>query len=296
MFEIKPDILNHVKRATIAFGIVDDARNPSKVLDIAGSGFLASPDGYFMTAKHVLEKCNRLAKAYVNGEYKKADLAALVITSNSKTTGFSMIPVDPITKTITIPPTEGKVNVGPEDLDFVVGKILFKGEKKAPFLNIRKRGPIDIYHPVVMCGFPSGDESLDVKKKHLGLRYSPVMQFGMISALLPLDAAFPFYAIQTDIIGVGGSSGSPIFDPLTGEVLGIAQRVIRAYVAGQTEKSGLFAGTVDVGLVYGISYLYMNGMVDGVRDLKEKNKPWSVTVPTLNFTQEIERNVPIDWT
>ena len=45
---------------------------------------------------------------------------------------------------------------------------------------------VHIYHEVSICGYPSGEYSLDIAKRY-GLRFSPVMQFGRITSLMPID-------------------------------------------------------------------------------------------------------------
>lgn len=55
---------------------------------------------------------------------------------------------------------------------------------------------------------------------------NPIIQFGHIVGLMPYDESSAPWGIQTDIVAVGGSSGSPIVDPNNGEVIGMAQQVI----------------------------------------------------------------------
>lgn len=48
---------------------------------------------------------------------------------------------------------------------------------------------------------------------------NPIIQFGHIVGLMPYDESSAPWGIQTDIVAVGGSSGSPIVDPNNGEVI-----------------------------------------------------------------------------
>jgi hypothetical protein len=73
---------------------------------------------------------------------------------------------------------------------------------------------------VAICGYPLGDELL-VKA---GLwRFGPVVHAGIISAVSPYDAAGPrdLTTFLTDINTAPGMSGSPVFLPESGLVIGL---------------------------------------------------------------------------
>jgi hypothetical protein len=92
------------------------------------------------------------------------------------------------------------------------------------------------------------------------MRFSPVIQFGHISGFMPTDFSTKPYALQTDIVGTSGSSGSPIIDLETGKVIGIAQQVITSGVIFETTsikedgtpKKTWSIGNSKLGLVYGV--------------------------------------------
>ena len=94
-----------------------------------------------------------------------------------------------------------------------------------------------------------------------GYRFSPVMQFGHIAALMPSDESLP-YGIQTDIPSTGGSSGSPIVSIETGEVVGLAQNIILTYAAvnvpvkaqKRVRMPDRLDGFAHIGIVYGDSF------------------------------------------
>lgn len=136
------------------------------------------------------------------------------------------------------------------------------------------------YDDICICSYPGGDQSLDITKKY-GLRLKPLMQFGHISGFLPTDADRYPYAIQTDIIGTGGSSGSPIVDPSDGKVVGITQNVITSSVSGiatayfsttgnmQTNKIFII-GSAKIGLVYGITAYHFMDLPRRIKEFREK--------------------------
>jgi hypothetical protein len=70
---------------------------------------------------------------------------------------------------------------------------------------------------------------------------------------MPTDDHPAKLLLQTDIVGTAGSSGSPIVDPNTGEVVAIAQRVISAPIRESKESHSFMDAIAAVGLVHGIS-------------------------------------------
>ena len=63
-----------------------------------------------------------------------------------------------------------------------------------------------------------------------GNSFESHFQSGRIAGLRPHDESPKPWGIQTDIVAVGGSSGSPILDPSSREVIGMAQQVIATTV------------------------------------------------------------------
>ena len=61
------------------------------------------------------------------------------------------------------------------------------------------------------------------------------------------------WGIQTDIVAVGGSSGSPILDPSSREVIGMAQQVIATMTT--VDKEGMPPNLYELtkGPLYGVS-------------------------------------------
>jgi len=75
---------------------------------------------------------------------------------------------------------------------------------------------------VAICGYPLGNQLLE--ENELGIfRYEPVINSGMISAVSPFDSVDPrnITTFLSDTNTAGGMSGSPIFNPDDGKVMGI---------------------------------------------------------------------------
>ena len=122
----------------------------------------------------------------------------------------------------------------------------------------------ELYQPIVMCGYPNPAASLQFERNDIsGIRYSPVSQFGHISAFLPVDIHDNPYGIQTDIIGTGGSSGSPIVTKDTCEVVGIAQQIILTTTDLSYYTLNISA---KIGLTFGVSNIVIKQISDTVKE------------------------------
>jgi hypothetical protein len=145
-----------------------------------------------------------------------------------------------------------------------------------PYVSLRQPSMgISLYTDIIMCGYPAGDESLDMFRIQRGLRVSPVIQFGRLTGLMPTDDVKVPWGIQTDILGTSGSSGSAIIDSIDSTVIGIAQNVFTAGVAGYTEplysgdaegpREVSIVGQATMGLVYGISFYQFHNILDRIQ-------------------------------
>jgi hypothetical protein len=81
---------------------------------------------------------------------------------------------------------------------------------------------VSVGRPVAICGYLQGNDLLDLTQFDIQ-RFGPVFHQGFISALAPHDAANPRQVISflTDIRSGGGFSGSPVFLPDNGSVIGL---------------------------------------------------------------------------
>lgn len=258
-------IISQLKSSIIGLGLT--YKNDSQPQFILGTGFFIDESGIFATADHVVVEMEKLVKKYKKDgtelEYrgfwydhideKHGELLAIKIEHGR---GIH-IQIPDLTESI------------PEFQDLMIGRV--SGTRKFPFLNFDKATKISVFDEILMCGYPGGDKSLRPHDKILGHRMSPILQHGRIASLLPIDYSENPFGIQTDIVATGGSSGSPIVDAKTGQVLGIAQQVIPSYVTDFTEPEPNVIGKVNLGLVWGISnYFFTDSINNMIKVLKSE--------------------------
>jgi serine protease Do len=140
-----------------------------------------------------------------------------------------------------------------------------------PPLKLRDSDSVREGQEVLMTGFPIGAV----------LGPFPATHRGMVSAITPiaipqgsaagLDAAVirrlatgTFLAFQLDATAYPGNSGSPIYDPLTGEVLGIVNMV---FVKGTKEA----ALTQPSGITYAVPANHLDALLHGAARPDAKN-------------------------
>lgn len=271
--------LSLVKSATVALGLVDEGKMVPK--ELCGTGFIINKNRYVITASHVIDQCFKWYEIF-KSKNEKTEIVAFNSEFTQSEIKFHVLPLDPfsehsIAKTHLSKASDGYA--GPSDADIAVGKFLVRHDD-LPFLEIKKPEKLNLYDEIVMCGYPSGDQSLDLKRKFSGIRFSPIMQFGKISGLMPSDNSPEPYGVQTDIVGTGGSSGSPIVDPEEGNVIGIAQQVI---LAGVNTNDKSIYGTARVGLVYGVTNHLLYKLTENVSAFLEKGEKIPIKINITHF-------------
>jgi S1-C subfamily serine protease len=254
-------VLKDVKAATVALGLVK--KGSVEPFIICGSGFLVDPKGYVVTAGHVSGKIKELIGIC---EAKKVEVerAIFMVDPQGDRVGFVTAELDKrIARHHQVQKPTGSTM--PDDVDIAVCKVLAEVEN-LPSLKVRK-SDITLYEEVAMGGYPGGSQSLNFTTAHIGISLSPVVQFGRIVSLFPVDNTPVPNGFQTDIIGIGGSSGSAIVDS-EGNVVGIALEVIGADVMNGNESTHY---TAKVGLVYGLTTNILNAILSNVADFFERN-------------------------
>jgi len=256
---INADKFNVVKDATVAIGLAN--KDTKDVISSFGTGFFIGGE-YIVTSAHIFNQCIKY-----NAQYKEKNNGMEGIYSAFNiTTKDNQLELNTyhIIKAIRLPPVkEVKGFTGSVDLDIGIGKLDCHSDN---FLHIKKATQWKLYDEIVICGYPSGRISLVLyRNKHedgMGIQLRPIIQYGRVAGLMPDDDSNNPWGIQTDIIAMGGSSGSPIIDPSSGEVIGMAQQVIATMTTVDKEgmpsnlyelTKGPLYGIAPIGLAFGVT-------------------------------------------
>jgi len=189
------------------------SKNP-EFPDIIGTGFVARKDGVIFTNNHVIQAIKRLPRLKSMGP---EDWPVVVLYFHW-IPGKGMVTLPLEVKGVGVlrreKPIEG-YNYGPDipDLGFVHVHI-----KDLPPLKIATKLELEEGDEVMLAGFPMGTNTL--RAPGWLHQFSPTLQSGIISSILPFPCDNP-HAILLNIMTQGGSSGSPVFNQSTGEVIGI---------------------------------------------------------------------------
>lgn len=237
-FRKLPDILERVRLCVGAVGTYNPANKPP--MEFSASGFFIDPAGYFITANHAVENITKRRRA--------ADLRVFIPADKTRTG-----------RAATIVAREPKYDLA---LLKVEGSI-FNALEIGDSTKVREG------EPVALCGFPFGFL--------LGLH--PSTSAGIVSSISPvaipaintalLDAETraalrnPFDVFQLDATAYPGHSGGPLFDPKTGQVLGV---VNSAFIRRTKEK------VIASGISYAIPVHLAKRLVDTAKEAAAQPK------------------------
>jgi len=256
---VNKEIIPHLKSCCIGLGLTEV--NKSEPVFISGTGFFIDPDGYFVTAEHVIDGMAKFRIDYFKEHEIKLEYRGFWYEHLDEKEGQLVAIKIEHGRSCHIDVPELEENI-PKIQDLGLGKL--SGKQKFPFLKFDKATKIDVFDEIFMCGYPGGNESLRAHDELYGYRMSPILQHGRIASLLPVDFSQNPFGIQTDIVATGGSSGSPIVDAETEQVLGIAQQVVPSIVTDLNEIEPKAIGQVALGLTWGISNFYFSSAVQEI--------------------------------
>jgi hypothetical protein len=277
MLMFKAGLMKRVKASTVAIGLLN--KDTKDIISTFGSGFFLGSK-YIVSSAHVFSQCLNYNSLYKqkNSSFKGIYSAFRVTRSEQQ------LDLDTyrICESIRLPPVKEVAGFnGSIDLDIGLGKL---DRASDSFLTIKEPGRLELSHEIAMCGYPSGRLSLILYRNEdgVGMHLNPIIQLGHIAGLMPYDESPTPWGIQTDIVAVGGSSGSPIIDPKDGEVIGMAQQVISTMTTVYKEgmptnlyklTKGPLYGVAPLGLAYGVSNLILSLLPNISKNYFERGHP-----------------------
>jgi len=167
-----------MKACRVGIGIIPI--NGFKPLAVLGSGFFVNSQGFVMTAAHVFESCKYVYEEFARN-HVKTFVGAIQVNLETNAFDINVLPLN-IIKTSK---TEVKSVLGIENIDIGIG-IPKDYSKTVPFLEIKNPSSSNLYHEIIMSGYPGGDKSLNINEND-GMRLSPITQFGRITGFMPTD-------------------------------------------------------------------------------------------------------------
>jgi len=210
---INEKIATKLKSATVGIGLREEGK-PAPVL-VSGTGFIIDPEGFVITASHVITELERIAKSHNLQNKNKLKLAAFIVENEGKWVKIVSINL-PIR--VRMDPILSKGYLGPKNYDLSMARMEGK-DFNLPYLVIKKPSKLEIYKDILMCGYPGGGTTLNVTDKETAMKTNPIMQKGMISSIMPADNTSEPTGIITNIIGTCCHIGyllaclSWLFDP-----------------------------------------------------------------------------------
>ena len=213
-----PETFNRVRRSIIAFAsawaTIADSEKPPLLPNIIGTGFIVDERGVVVTNRHVIEAIAKLP--VIQGRLTSFAMifTDIVLRENKRTIGIVCVPLK--RRFIATGIEVNYPYYGELAADLAIIQLAVRD---VPALHISAdEHRIRVGVPIATAGFPLGSDPLLIFGNVNQL--TPTLRHGIVSGVFPFEVPHA-HGFTIDVMSQGGASGSPVFDPESGDVLGV---------------------------------------------------------------------------